>query len=88
VGVKGGVGGVVLFCGRIAGGVGLGILGEVPRIGDGKLRCLAQGFYAADCAHVIAALAKRGNVAVWWRAETDDASVDGRCAPMSAVHML
>ena len=26
------------------------------------LRCLAQGLYAADCAHVIAALARCGNV--------------------------
>ena len=40
--------------------------GEVPHLGSRMLRCLGLGSYAADYAHVIAALARRGNVAVWW----------------------
>ena len=68
--VKGGVGGVVLFCRGLGRWVALGlaVLGGVPRIGDGKLRCLAQNSYTADRAYVIAALARRGDVTVWWEA--------------------
>lgn len=57
-------------------------------MGNGRLRCLAQGFCGADRAHVITADARRGDVAVWQEADIVDSRMGGTCASVSDFHEL